>query len=158
MLPIKLACVMSAFLFLSFAACSKENKSSAPGTDKPPADFNLVFGEGGGFTGLWQGFAIHADGTVTSWQGKAPGENAKPSGKLSGKQMKALWQEIHKSSFFSQEMNERGNMTAIMRVTANGATKELAWIPQFDAAAAAKTAPQQLQQNCRQLVEKVAKK
>ncbi len=158
MFPTKLIYFMSASLFLSFAACSKENKSSPQETDKPPADFSLVFGEGGGFTGLWQGYTINAEGSISSWQGRMAGENAKPSGQLSGKQMKALWQELHKTSFFTQESDERGNMTAIMRVTANGATKELAWIPQMNAASAAKTAPQQLQQYCRQLVEEAAQK
>jgi hypothetical protein len=85
------------------------------------------------------------------------GENMKPAGKLSGKQMKALWREIQKADLFAQQLDERGNMTAVMRVTTNGATREWAWIPQMEQKATATAAPQQLRQYCQKLVEKAAK-
>jgi hypothetical protein len=158
MFPAKLVCSVSTFLFLLLGACSKENKSSARSADKVPADFNLIFGDGGGFTGLWQGYTVDANGAIYSWQGKIAGENAKPAGKFSAKQMKSLWREIQKADLFTQELDEHGNMTSIMRVTANGATKELAWIPQLGATTAATSAPQELRKYCQTLVEKAVKK
>ncbi|MGH7496739.1 MAG: hypothetical protein ACREOO_30680 [bacterium] len=158
MLSTTLLCSMGAALFLLFSSCSKENKSAAQGADKLPSDFRLVFGEGGGFTGMWQGYTIDSSGAIYSWQGKLAGENPRSAGKLSATQIKALWQEIQKADLLGQELNERGNMTSIMRVTANGVTKELAWIPRMDATATAASPPQQVQQYCRKLVEKTIKK
>ncbi|HEX7069720.1 MAG TPA: hypothetical protein VF190_02895, partial [Rhodothermales bacterium] len=33
------------------------------------ADFEVILGSGGGFTGNWTGYRIGADGTVWSWSG-----------------------------------------------------------------------------------------
>lgn len=152
MFPVKTTCLLSAFLLASLSACAKENKSSAAGAGAVPKDFHLVFGEGGGFTGLWQGHTVTAAGVIYSWKGRRPGENQRPAGRLSGKQVQALWQEIQRAGFFAQEWNERGNMTAVLRVTANGATREWAWVPS-SGSSAAKTAPQQLQRFCHNLIQ-----
>src|SRR5262245_59831021 len=86
MSPARLIFSMSVSMFLSFSSCSKENKSSAQNADKPPADFRLVFGRGGGFTGMWQGHTVDSSGTIYSWQGKMAGENLRSIGQLSSKQ------------------------------------------------------------------------
>jgi len=155
---------MKTFLFVSaglwslLAVCAKGNKSTAPSGGKPPADFALTFGEGGGFTGRWQGYTIQAEGSIYAWQGKMAGDHAILSGKLTEEQMRLLWRELEKEKFFEQELDQRGNMTAILRVTASGKTKELAWVPQYGSATVAKSTPQRLQQYCQQLVQQAVEK
>src|SRR5262247_1248393 len=77
MSPTRLFCSMSISMFLLFAACSKENKSAAQGAEALPSDFRFAFGQGGGFTGMWQGYTIDSSGAIYAWQGKMPGENLK---------------------------------------------------------------------------------
>lgn len=94
-----------------------------------PEDFTLRFGQGGGFSGLWQGYTIRPDGGVTQWNGPAAGANEEPAGRLSRAQMDSLWQRVEAAGFFSQDTREVGNMTAFIEVQAEGRTHRASWIP-----------------------------
>jgi len=59
-------------------------------------------------------------------------ENPKPAGSLTAEQKLALWRKIQSAHFFDLKDNERGNMTAYMRVTANGGFHEVYWVPRFN--------------------------
>lgn len=140
---------------IGLSACSKKNVNQQP---PMPKDFSLMFGEGGGITGVWQGHTIQADGTVLVWQGKTAGEAPQPAGKLSSKQMKSLWQQVHAANFFTATENDNGNLTTFMRVTANQQTHEASWTPQLGALAGKNSSLQQLYKFCRETTEKAAKK
>ncbi len=47
-----------------------------------PSDFEMVFGEGGGFVGQWSGHTIRADGSVFAWSGPVAGANMDSLGVL----------------------------------------------------------------------------
>ena len=142
--------LMQLVLCLALAlGCSKGKHSS----DQPapmPKDFTIVFGEGGGVTGQWQGYTISADGVVSNWQGRAPGDNAQDAGKLSSKQMRQLWEQVHQTGALTDSTRQHGNMTAFMKITANDSTHEISWVPGVGVKTSAASV-QQLFQQCQSL-------
>ena len=94
-----------------------------------PSDFTVRFGQGGGFSGRWQGYTVRPDGAVARWNGPTAGANEEPAGQLSAAQMQALWQRVEAADFFAQDAREVGNMTAFIEVEAEGRTHRASWIP-----------------------------
>lgn len=94
-----------------------------------PEDFTMVFGEGGGFTGRWDGYSIESDGDVLAWSGPTAGEERTPVGSLTAAQMDDLWARVQDAQFFDQNVRETGNITAIIEVTAGGRKHRVSWIP-----------------------------
>jgi hypothetical protein len=92
-----------------------------------PTDFQLVIGEGGGFTGLWSGYAVDSIGTVSSWRGTSPDQNLKRTLKLARPQFDKLWQMIANAHFFDIDSTGTGNMTITMQVTAGGKVHRTSW-------------------------------
>ena len=145
--------VWMAVIIAAGISCSKTNKQASSFAQEVPDDFSIQFGEGGGFTGMWQGYTIKANGDILSWQGRTYGENPESVGTLSQEDVQTIWREVQQASFFSQTLSETGNMTAIMRVTANDKRHEVSW------AATAAQAQQavaliNLREQCRKMVEK----
>lgn len=93
-----------------------------------PADFTMVFGQGGGFAGLWSGYVIHADGTVQTWQGPVTREDTTTAGMLPSEDIAALWNEVQENNYFDQDAQEAGNMTSFIELTANGTTHRTSWV------------------------------
>lgn len=122
-------------------------RNSAPepegGPDAPvadvPDDFLLRFGRGGGMTGQWSGYMLHADGTVQRWSGFGGEEDAEGAGHVSGDEVAAVWQRLQDDDFFEIEVEETGNMTAFIEATADGAEHRVSWVPGSDTAATAST-------------------
>ena len=138
-------------------ACSKTKKPAGSNSQDIPADLQIQFGEGGGFTGMWQGYTIQADGTVSTWQGRTVGDKPEVIGKLSSEQLQALWREVQSADFFAQSLSETGNMTAILQVTANKKQHVVKW-PAASAQALPQAASlQQLQSFCQKLVDSLEK-
>ena len=110
--------------------CAGRQKAMEPEAAAPaPEDFTIRFGQGGGFSGLWQGYTIRPDGTVWQWSGAVAGRDEEPAGQLSVAQMDALWQRVEASDFFDQDTRVVGNMTAFIEVQAGGRTHRGSWIP-----------------------------
>lgn len=66
---------LSAFLFFS---CGKQEQLHSPADSADSLHLQVVvFGSGGGFTGLWTGYAIEQDGSVFTWSGSDPDSSAK---------------------------------------------------------------------------------
>lgn len=103
------------------------NRHSNDPTGTVPADFELVFGSGGGITGLWQGFTLQADGRLLRWNGPMAGANETVAGSVSMDDRRALWNEIEAAKFFEETKDERGNMTRRISVTANEKTHHVYW-------------------------------
>lgn len=155
MFPSRCSFILLIVTIFLLPACSKKAANQQP---PMPEDFSLMFGEGGGVTGLWQGHTIQADGTILAWEGKTAGATPRPAGKLSSKQVKALWQQLHATNFFADTTKDHGNLTTFMRVTANQQTHEASWTPQLGALASKNSSLQQLYRFCRETTEKAAKK
>jgi hypothetical protein len=109
-------------------ACSKNSKK----IDNPvviPDGFSVMFGAGGGFAGLWNGYTVQADGSVLQWKGRYAEERTAPAGELSPEQMQILWTCLDKHQFFAQDLQDYGNQTAVIRVTTAVDTHRVAWRP-----------------------------
>lgn len=152
-------CLFGVLIFsLLCVSCSKKNKQPDGTPKNVPSDFSIRFGEGGGFTGLWKGYTIQADGTILSWQGRMAGENPKIAGQVSVEQVQALWQEIQNADFFVTQADQKGNMTKFMLVTANSKSHEVSWPGEMgQKAASAPNSLEQLQQFCQKIVEQAIK-
>lgn len=123
-------------ILLSLLGCLSSgdvaDNSRQIGTDSlhtVPPDFEMVFGEGGGFTGQWTGHTIRANGAVYSWQGPVAGSNADSTGELRADSLLRIWADLQEIGFFSDSLNESGNMVAFVRVTAGNQRNRVAWIP-----------------------------
>jgi hypothetical protein len=92
-----------------------------------PSDFQLVIGEGGGFTGQWRGYIVDSAGMVSTWTGTSPEQNVKRSAELARRQFDKLWQLIANSRFFETDSTGTGNMTVALQVTANGKVHRTSW-------------------------------
>ncbi len=98
-----------------------------------PHDFRLLLSEGGGVTGRWQGFLIHADGQVFRWQGGLARADSQQVGRLKPEQLRSLWQQIQSRQLLSAELLSPGNMSQKIEITANGKTHRLIWASNSDA-------------------------
>jgi hypothetical protein len=86
-----------------------------------------VIGEGGGFTGQWNGYVVDSTGTVSSWRGTSPEQNVKRTAKLGRQQFDKLWHVITNGRFFEIDSAGTGNMTVAMQVAANGTVHRTSW-------------------------------
>ena len=93
-----------------------------------PENVHLLFGQGGGFAGRWNGYTIEADGTVLQWSGMIQGDDATRVGALTPDQMADLWHRVEGVSFFAQERREVGNMTTFIEIRAEGREHRVSWI------------------------------
>jgi hypothetical protein len=137
------------------AACqsSETSKPDIYFQTSAPRDFQLVIGEGGGFTGQWNGFVVDSTGTVSSWRGTTPEQNVKHTTKLARAQFDKLWQMIVNARYFEIDTSGTGNMTVAMQVTANGTVHRTSWSK--PSGARTRLAPVQvLYDSCRTLVSR----
>jgi hypothetical protein len=148
-------------LGLAAGACKDTEPSSVDGRGEPagpgpvPADFAVVLGQGGGFTGHWEGYTIQRDGTVLAWGGAKAGDNPEPVGTLEPGQVEALWTRVQEAGFFSEDQDERGNMTATLRITAGGEENSAYWIPSIEGIEPVTTAVEKLYVYCREMARSV---
>jgi hypothetical protein len=56
---------LTLFLFI-LMACTSRSRHQPPGAK----DFTVIFGSGGGFTGMANGYIIHSNGKVEKWSGQ----------------------------------------------------------------------------------------
>ena len=112
-----------------------DNTREVAANDTPsvPADFEMMLGEGGGFSGQWSGYTIRADGSVFAWQGPVAGVNLDSIGVLEPDSLRRIWQRVKDIGFFSQSMEEAGNITAFVRITADSMEARASWIPGVEA-------------------------
>ena len=99
-------------LICSFFSCST--------TFTYPKDLVIEIGSGGGFTGLWSGYSLLADGAVISWKGKKQGDNPKEYQKLNEEKVQKIWNLIESSKAFEIKYQEPGNLSKSLRISAGG--------------------------------------
>jgi hypothetical protein len=130
MRPNVLASIALGLLAIIVASCATPRRPPVS-ESSVPADLTVVCGQGGGFTGLWEGHTVRSDGTVLAWSGRKAEEESHLIGSLTSEQKLALWRKIEEVKFFDLKSDERGNMTAYVRITANGRTHEVWWVPRM---------------------------
>ena len=119
--------IIATALLIASCGSSESTRPDLYSLTSTPSDFQLVIGEGGGFTGQWNGHIVDSAGTVSSWRGTAPEQNVKRTAKLARKQLDKLWQSIANARFFDIDSTGTGNMTVAMQVTANGTVHRTSW-------------------------------
>ncbi|MCK4306419.1 MAG: hypothetical protein KAY24_19410 [Candidatus Eisenbacteria sp.] len=140
------------------ASCSRSEQRNSSQTGKSrssagalPTDLTIVFGEGGGFTGLWEGYTIQPDGNVLHWRGPVAEQDPQQVGRLSETDRRDLWAKIRQQDFFAQESREPGELTRFFRVTADGKTHQIQWVPQIGTAQDT-FVPAELYGHCRKIM------
>jgi hypothetical protein len=127
-LTMKLTKLIPAILLLACSASRLDDISQESGP-LPPKDFHCEVGEGGGFTGLWNGYDVDSTGNVLSLSGRRPNELRTHRGSLSEGPFKALWRHIVESGVLTNPYtSSTGNMTRSLVVSANGRTVRLTWV------------------------------
>ena len=96
-----------------------------------PQQLKIVCGQGGGFTGSWQGFTINGDGQVLSWNGQQAEANPEPAGELASDSLQILWHQLDAMDFMNIEMEEYANLTAIIEVQTEEGTNRVSWLPKL---------------------------
>lgn len=94
-----------------------------------PDSLSVIFGQGGGFAGLWNGYTVQPDGLVLKWQGYVAENNAQAYGRLDTAGMQTLWHALSEADIMHAESQPIGNVTAYVRVTADTATHRVSWRP-----------------------------
>ena len=120
---------LSFVFFLSLlVACSSAKEGNSSQQSPLPGDFFIEVGEGGGFTGLWQGYSVDSTGAVQELSGRTLGAARAPVGTLSADSLRSLWRHITESGILSEAPSlAAGNMTRTLTITAHGATTRYSW-------------------------------
>jgi hypothetical protein len=113
-------------LVLMGCRATADGGGAVPGQDVP-ADLQVAFGAGGGFTGQWEGYTVRADGTVLRWEGAGVGDGARPAGRLRPEQVDSIWTRLQAERFFAWPAGEAGNATGFIEVVARADTHAVAW-------------------------------
>lgn len=122
-------------LFISaaivLASCSNCGLNSAGKTDEAKRSaLRIVFGEGGGIAGSWEGHTIMGDGSVYRWKGRGAGENAQLSGQLSADTMCALWDSAI-SLRGAAPNDSSGSLVRLLSIAAADTSKRYTWRPKL---------------------------
>jgi hypothetical protein len=145
--------VLCVFSVLAILACHS-NDSSRPDSSNDisaPNDLRLVIGEGGGFTGEWNGYTVDSTGSVFSWKGAKAEENSQRASNLKATQLHELWNTIANGHFFEIDASGTGNMTQFMTVSANGKVHRVSWAKP-SARASDLTPVQRMYDTCRDII------
>jgi hypothetical protein len=81
----------------------------------------MIVGEGGGFSGRWNGYAIQDGDSVYAWRGSGPGENMRFIGRLSTDSIRILWNEVASTHLLdSSSVAVNANYSRILTIRASG--------------------------------------
>ena len=137
--------VIVLFIVLTFNSCSVFKKGSKDNNDKKvtpskPVDYKnmteMVFGWGGGFTGMIEEYHLSKDGTLKQ------GEEVKK--KLDNKQMKVILAAFKKVNFSKVKVNDPGNLYFFMAAKNKDNEQRLIWNEQTQLPPEVKTAYDEL--------------
>lgn len=109
---------------MSFFAChsaSREQISQAK-------DFTIIFGSGGGFTGMAEGYVIHSDGKVEKWSGiHFRRSKVETVGVVTQEALQPLRQMFETKAFERWSYQETGNMTTSVQCIHGNDTTVVSW-------------------------------
>ena len=115
------------FPLLLLISCCSSNKEITSKGGESLLDYNIILGEGGGFTGNHDGYYIDSLGVVKSYSGITFSKSKMNSiGQLSIAQINEinnLFQTIKDKKY-----NETGNMTSYLVLTKNNYELRFSWI------------------------------
>ena len=118
---------ISVFLILAVFFVLNCSSSDLKKENGISSDFNVIFGSGGGFTGLYNGYTIKNDGSVFKWGGKLVEEDAEKIGNISAEERNTVAEKIREIDFFNINFDKIGNMNKIIVITEQGKKHKVNW-------------------------------
>lgn len=115
------------FVLFSVGCKSNEGVVGEEGGDSPA--FELVVGEGGGFTGRYEGFSVSRDGALWSWEGRYAEDGPERLRALDEQERRAIWRMLQEGDFFEMNLTERTNYSMFIRVSTQDTSRQLMWMP-----------------------------
>jgi hypothetical protein len=129
---------MKAILLLSIlavvpVACAPCDLDSTARTEQEKKDvLCVIFGEGGGIRGTWDGHTITGDGVVYAWNGRGARENEHEVGRMPVDTMCALW-DAARSLSATPPVDSTGSLVRFLSVTVKDSTRKYSWRPKLGA-------------------------
>ncbi len=111
--------LLSFFMIALFTSCSSSGKMA----DDTKSE-KLIFGSGGGFTGVYISFEIHKDGHVFKI---LPDNSQNEVKKLRKKQTREIFTQANKLKLNQPAFNHPGNMTWFIKYKIAGDSSEFKW-------------------------------
>jgi len=111
--------LISLFFIALFASCSSSGKVKGDSNGRL-----LIFGNGGGFTGIYTTYELYEDGNVFIL---LPDNTLKPLKKLRKRLARELFSQADKLKIAQPMFNHPGNMTWFIKIQANGIITEYKW-------------------------------
>lgn len=128
------------FLFLAYLsgctgsnskASAEQNSADQSSAEQnfPQLSYSIITGSGGGFTGMYQGYAIDSAGYVKFWEGITYDKSKKQeAGRLTGPQIEELNKLIDSTQIVKTNFSTRGNITSFIRFTSPAAEEHrISW-------------------------------
>jgi hypothetical protein len=111
--------LISLLLVALFVSCSSSGKVTTESNSR-----RLIFGNGGGFTGIYTIYELNEDGDISI---TLPDSSLQPIKKLRKKKVRELFAQADKLKITQPEFNHPGNMTWLIKYQANGIITEYKW-------------------------------
>ena len=109
---------------MSFFACHSASREQI----SPAKDFTIIFGSGGGFTGMAEGYVIHGDGQIEKWSGPYfRRSKAETVGVVTSEALQPLRQMFETKAFERWSYQETGNMTTQVWCISGNDTTAVSW-------------------------------
>jgi len=112
-------------LFLGLGGMWLGCRSAAP---EPPIEGEVVFGQGGGFTGLYSGHVVRSDGVVFRWS-QMPGqeERREEVGRVPPDSLRPFFRQLLSWEQQGLQVSGAGNMTAFVELRQGQKRYRLQW-------------------------------
>lgn len=109
---------------ISFFACHSARRDQI----SPAKDFTIIFGSGGGFTGMAEGYIIHGDGQIEKWSGfHTQRSKAETIGVVTPEALQSLRQTFETKVFAQWSYRKTGNMTTLVQCIRGNDTTVVSW-------------------------------
>lgn len=111
-------------LTICFCACHSASRDQI----SPAKDFTIIFGSGGGFTGMAEGYIIHGNGKIEKWSGfYFRRDKLETLGTATPEALQPLRQMFEANSFKQQPYQQTGNMTTQVWCISGSDTTVVSW-------------------------------
>ena len=120
-----LYCLFFVLAIFMIAGC----KSAMPKTVDIPGDFEISFGSGGGFTGMWFGKMFDSSGVYYEWEGRIQEQKLTPQGKVNQEKLGEIFCKVKNMNLMEISKQETSNMTNYLRIKFNGKENAILWNP-----------------------------
>jgi len=123
-----LVCLCLSVLVIS-GCVGKNDRTPAASGEEPagsPADLSVLIGRKGEMAGRQSGFRF-AEGMVSRWEGKFPGERVLAEAPLQSADMDSLWLLLSDFDFFGKSLKEMGDQTRFIETRTGALTRRIEW-------------------------------